>query len=54
MFSSLKSRWKKSSNSIDELESGLTPEEIQRERVEYVQNIGIEYRYGCYEEKQVF
>lgn len=24
-------------------------EESQKERQEYVKNIGIEYRYGCYE-----
>lgn len=24
-------------------------EEEQKERQEYVKNIGIEYRYGCYE-----
>uniref|UniRef100_A0AC35TZ67 Sel1 repeat family protein n=1 Tax=Rhabditophanes sp. KR3021 TaxID=114890 RepID=A0AC35TZ67_9BILA len=33
----------------------LTREEfeaIQKEREEYVKNIGIEYRYGCYEEKR--
>ncbi|KAF7637549.1 hypothetical protein Mgra_00003067 [Meloidogyne graminicola] len=52
MFSSFKSKWKKYSDSTDNLESGLTPEEMQQERREYVQNIGIEYRYGCYEEKQ--
>ncbi|CAK5011673.1 unnamed protein product [Meloidogyne enterolobii] len=52
MFSSFKSKWKKSPDLIDNLESGLTPEEVQKERAEYVQNIGIEYRYGCYEEKQ--
>lgn len=31
------------------------PEEIaaeQKERLEYVKNIGIEYEYGCYEEKR--
>ncbi|KAI6242977.1 Sel1 repeat protein [Aphelenchoides fujianensis] len=27
-------------------------EEVQKERQEYVENIGIEYRYGCYEEKR--
>ena len=27
-------------------------EETQKERREYVQNIGIEYRFGCYEEKR--
>ncbi|KAI6196743.1 hypothetical protein M3Y94_01145000 [Aphelenchoides besseyi] len=27
-------------------------DEIQKERKEYVDNIGIEYRYGCYEEKR--
>uniref|UniRef100_A0A1I8B9V6 Beta-lactamase n=1 Tax=Meloidogyne hapla TaxID=6305 RepID=A0A1I8B9V6_MELHA len=52
MFSSLKSKFKKSPDLIDNLEGGLTPEEMQKERLEYVQNIGIEYRYGCYEEKQ--
>lgn len=34
------------------LEGGLTLEEIKKEREEYVKNIGIEYRFGCYEEKQ--
>ncbi|CAD5211913.1 unnamed protein product [Bursaphelenchus okinawaensis] len=29
-----------------------TIEEEQKERREYVKNIGIEYRYGCYEEKK--
>jgi len=27
-------------------------EEVQKERQAYVKNIGIEYRYGCYEEKR--
>uniref|UniRef100_A0AC34QVN4 Uncharacterized protein n=1 Tax=Panagrolaimus sp. JU765 TaxID=591449 RepID=A0AC34QVN4_9BILA len=27
-------------------------EEIQKERQEYVKNVGIEYRFGCYEEKR--
>lgn len=33
----------------------MDPEEakkIQEERKEYVKNIGIEYRFGCYEEKR--
>ncbi|KAI1721240.1 cytochrome c oxidase assembly factor 7 like protein [Ditylenchus destructor] len=33
------------------LEEGLTAEEIQAERKEYVNNIKIEYQYSCYEEK---
>uniref|UniRef100_A0A915CSS2 Uncharacterized protein n=1 Tax=Ditylenchus dipsaci TaxID=166011 RepID=A0A915CSS2_9BILA len=32
--------------------SSLTPEQLQKERVEYVKNIGIEYRFGCYKEKK--
>uniref|UniRef100_A0A183CP67 Proteasome endopeptidase complex n=1 Tax=Globodera pallida TaxID=36090 RepID=A0A183CP67_GLOPA len=34
------------------LESGMTMTEIMDERKEYVKNIGIEYRFGCYEEKR--
>lgn len=30
-------------------ESDRSIEEVQNERKEYVKNIGIEYRYGCYE-----
>lgn len=30
-------------------ESNRTIEDVQNERKEYVKNIGIEYRYGCYE-----
>lgn len=47
--------FKKKGKSLESLESfgGLTFGEIQKERAEYVKNIGIEYRYGCLEEKRV-
>lgn len=45
-------RRKKMDPEKDEVESGLTLSELMREREEYVANIGIEYRFGCYEEKR--
>ncbi|KAL3077105.1 hypothetical protein niasHS_013094 [Heterodera schachtii] len=46
--------WSKKRKASDDevVESGMTVRQILEEREEYVKNIGIEYRFGCYEEKR--